>query len=111
MCKTGTLGDYLGLPTFGTNISESVTIPDSPCAANSRNYTTSVEVDAAMALIRQDVTVTGLTCADHFNTDGKGTIILKTKRSATQLPKTVSSVGINIGIVGTSADAFVGCRG
>ena len=111
MCKTGTLGDYLGLPTFGTDISEGVTIPDAPCATNSRNYTTSVEVDSAMAAIRQDSVPAGLTCAGHFNTDGKGTVIFKTQRSATQLPKTVSSVGIYIGIVGASADAFVGCRG
>ena len=36
MCKTGTLGDYLGLPTFGTRISSSVKLTDAPCATNSR---------------------------------------------------------------------------
>ena len=35
MCKTGSLGDYLGLPTFGTRISDTVTLRDKPCAANS----------------------------------------------------------------------------
>ena len=34
MCKTGTLGDYLGLPTFGTRISSTKTLVDKPCAAN-----------------------------------------------------------------------------
>lgn len=111
MCKTGSLGDYLGLPTFGTNIRQSVTIPDSPCAANSRNFTTSVGVDEAMSLIRNDSAVTGITCATHFNANGKGTVIFKTQRSASQIPGDTSSVGINIGIVGASAGAFVGCRG
>lgn len=111
MCKTGTLGDYLGLPTFGTDISQTVTIPDYPCAANSRSYTASVEVDSVMDSIRQDATPAGLVCASHFNANGKGTVFFQTQRSASQLPKSVSSVGIDISIVGASADVFVGCRG
>ena len=41
MCKTGTLGDYLGLPTFGANIASSQSIGDKPCSTNSRYFTTS----------------------------------------------------------------------
>lgn len=111
MCKTGSLGDYLGLPTFGTNISQSVTIPDYPCAANSRSFTTSVDVDSYMNAVRRDKTPAGLTCANHFNADGKGVVHFQTKRSASVIPNSVSSVGIDISIVGASADAFVGCRG
>ena len=30
MCRTGTLGDYLGLPTFGTKIASTVKLTDKP---------------------------------------------------------------------------------
>jgi hypothetical protein len=53
MCKTGSLGDYLGLPTFGTRISSTKKFTDSPCAANSRYFTNS-SLESVMGLIRSD---------------------------------------------------------
>ena len=62
MCKTGSLGDYLGLPTFGTRISSTVTLTDTPCAANSRNFTDS-PLETVMNQLRADKSVPGSTCA------------------------------------------------
>ena len=110
MCRTGTLGDYLGLPTFGTNHSDAIPLVDYPCAANSREYTLS-SVEDVMNAIRSDNNIPGLQCADHFNYDNTGTVIFGTELSATAIPSSVSQVGINVALVGGSADAFVGSRG
>ena len=50
MCHTGTLGDYLGLPTFGTSTLNTITLTDKPCSANSRNFTES-SIDDVMRFI------------------------------------------------------------
>ena len=50
MCRTGTLGDYLGLPTFGTNYSDAIPLTDKPCAANSREFTESSIEDVMNAI-------------------------------------------------------------
>lgn len=110
MCRTGTLGDYLGLPTFGTDYSDAISLVDNPCAANSREYTLS-SVEDVMNAVRADNTIPGLQCADHFNYDNTGTVIFETKLSGTAIPSSVSQVGINVALVGGSADAFVGARG
>lgn len=110
MCRTGTLGDYLGLPTFGTNYSNAITLTDRPCAANSRNFT-EVSIEDVMNAIRSDSEISGLKCATHFNYDNIGVVIFDTNYSSTAIPTDVSQVGINVAIVGGSADAFIGSRG
>lgn len=110
MCRTGTLGDYLGLPTFGTNYLDAIQLTDKPCAANSRQFTTS-SLEDVMRAIRSDGTTPNAQCATHFNYDGNGTVLFQTTASATSLPDSSSQVGFNISLVGGSADAFVGSRG
>lgn len=110
MCRTGTLGDYLGLPTFGTNYANVISLTDKPCAANSRNFT-EVSIEDVMNAIRGDSDISGLKCATHFNYNNAGVVIFDTTYSATSIPASISQVGINVAIVGGSADAFIGSRG
>jgi hypothetical protein len=110
MCKTGTLGDYLGLPTFGTRISSTVTLDDMPCAADSRNFTNS-PLETVMDQLRADVSVSGSTCADSLNTDGTQTVIFKTLSSSTVIPTNISQVGIDVTLTGGQSDVFDGARG
>ena len=110
MCRTGTLGDYLGLPTFGTTSSDTVILTDKPCAANSRSFTTR-SIDDVINLIRSDSTIPGIQCATHFNYNNAGTVIFDTTYSSTPIPSDTTQVGFNVAIVGGSADAFVGSRG
>ena len=85
MCKTGSLGDYLGLPTFGPSISSTVKLTDSPCAANSRNFSNST-LERVMAAIRNDTTIPGLTCAASLNNNGTQPVIFKTAPSGDAIP-------------------------
>lgn len=110
MCKTGSLGDYLGLPTFGTRISSTKKLTDKPCAANSRSFTDTV-LENVMKAIRSDSAVPGLTCATSLNTTGLQTIIFKTAVSATAIPSSVTQVGIDITLTGGRSDVFDGARG
>lgn len=110
MCRTGSLGDYLGLPTFGTDYSDAISLSDSPCAADSRKFTKS-SVESVMNAIRADRTVPGIQCANHFNYDNAGTVIFDAGPSSTAIPSSVTQVSINVALVGGSADVFVGSRG
>ena len=110
MCKTGTLGDYLGLPTFGTSYSSAVSLTDKPCAANSRSFS-EIEIARVMNSIRSDTSISGIKCATAFNYNNKGVVIFDTAVSSTKIPDHVTQVGINVSIVGGSADVFVGCSG
>ena len=110
MCRTGTLGDYLGLPTFGTNYSDAVTLVDKPCSANSRSYTED-SIQDVMNAVHTDSPIPGVKCATHFNYNNKGTVIFETGISSTEIPSNITQVGINVSLVGGSAEAFVGSRG
>ena len=110
MCKTGTLGDYLGLPTFGTRISSTVALVDNPCATNSREFTDS-RLDAVMNKLRADDSVSGVTCADSLNTNGTQTILFKVSGSSTSIPTDVSQVGIDVTLAGGQSAVFDGARG
>lgn len=110
MCKTGSLGDYLGLPTFGTSYSQAVSMADRPCAANSRLFSES-DISSVMSAIRSDNPIPGSKCGTAFNYDNKGVVIFDTGVSSTKIPDSVTQVGINLSIVGASADVFVGCSG
>lgn len=109
MCKTGSLGDYLGLPTFGTRISSTVTLVDKPCGAN-RAFTDEIISDV-MNQVRSDKSITGLNCADSLNSNGTQTIVFKTAGSSTAIPSTVSQVGIDITLTGGQSAVFEGARG
>ena len=110
MCRTGTLGDYLGLPTFGTRISSTVTLVDKPCAANSRRITDVVLSDV-MNCIRADGGIPSQQCAASLNTDGTQTIIFNTAGSSTAIPNSVSQVGVDITLTGGQSEVFDGARG
>ena len=107
MCRTGTLGDYLGLPTFGTTTMDTVTLTDNPCATNSRNFTES-SIEAVMNAIRSDSSIPGVSCATHFNYNNKGVVLFDTAVSTSPIPSDTTQVGINVALVGGSADAFIG---
>lgn len=110
MCKTGSLGDYLGLPTFGANIASSQSLNDAPCSANSRYFTTS-PLDSVMAQLRQDDDITGLACSDHLNTNGTETIIFDTAISPDSIPTDATQIGFDLAISGGSYEIYDGCRG
>ena len=98
------------MPTFGTNTSNTITLTDKPCSTNSRNFVES-SIEDVMNAIRSDSPISGLKCATHFNYNNNGVVIFDTNYSSTSIPNTVSQVGINVALVGGSADAFVGSRG
>jgi hypothetical protein len=110
MCKTGSLGDYLGLPTFGTRISSTKKFTDSPCAANSRYFTNS-SLESVMGLIRSDRSITGATCTSSLNTNGTQTILFYTAVSSTAISSSVTQVGIDITLTGGQSEVFEGARG
>ena len=112
MCKTGTLGDYLGLPTFGTRISSTVTFRDYSCAANSRMITDS-PLETVMTQFRANETISGASCSNHLNSDGTQTILfyVDSSSSSTAIPTKVSQVGIDVTLTGGESDVFVGARG
>ena len=110
MCRTGSLGDYLGLPTFGTNTMNTVALTDKPCSPNSRNFGT-VPIEDVMNAIRSDSAIKGLQCSTHFNYNNEGTVLFDTTVSSTPIPDGTTQVGFNVALVGGSADAFVGSRG
>ena len=87
-----------------------VTLTDKPCPTDSRSFVTT-SIEDVMNSIRGDSTITGLQCATHFNYDNKGTVIFDTAMSSTPVPSGVTQVGIDVTLVGGSADAFVGSRG
>ena len=110
MCRTGTLGDYLGLPTFGTKITSSAKLTDKPCAANSRVIST-YSLDGVMTEVRNGNDIPGQTCSTHLNTNGTQTIIFSTAGSATAIPSSVSQVGVDITLTGGQSESFAGARG
>ena len=110
MCKTGTLGDYLGLPTFGTTISSTLKLTDQPCSANSRNFT-DASLSSVMKAVRSDGSVPGATCSSHLNSNGTQTVFFKTAIVSTAIPTNISQVGVDITLTGGSAKLFENCSG
>lgn len=110
MCKTGSLGDYLGLPTFGTKSSSTVTLTDHPCTTNSRNITNR-RLDVCLQLLRTNDDIPDLQCSDHLNSNGTQTILFKTLSSSTLIPSNVSQVGIDVTLTGGQSSVFDGSRG
>ena len=110
MCKTGSLGDYLGLPTFGAKITNTVTLVDKPCASDSRSVT-DVSLSSVMSSIRSDNSIPVQKCASSLNTNGTQTIVFTTVASSTAVPGSVSQVGIDVTLSGSNAEVFDGARG
>lgn len=109
MCRTGMLGDYLGLPTFGTRISSTSKLVDHPCAVGSRSVA-DLTLDLAMNDIRSGVPVADQ-CANHLNTDGTQTILFTTQSSTKSISSSISQVGIDITLTGGESGVFDGVRG
>lgn len=110
MCRTGTLGDYLGLPTFGTKITSTAKLTDKPCAANSRSIT-NTSLDKVLQYVRKNSSIPGQSCTKSLNTNGTQTIVFSTENSATAIPSGVSQVGIDITLTGGESNVFNGARG
>ena len=110
MCRTGTLGDYLGLPTFGNHIVSSVTFADNPCAINSRSFTR-IPLSDVMNAVRSGAEIPGKTCTSSLNTNGTQSVLFYTKSSATAIPQSVSQVGIDVTLTGGQSEVFDGARG
>lgn len=110
MCKTGSLGDYLGLPTFGTRINSTVKLTDFPCSANSRGVTNS-PLEKVISAIRNNESIPGLVCSDSLNNNGSQSIILKTSVSVTSIPSSTTQVGIDVTVTGGDSYLFDGARG
>ena len=108
--KTGTLGDYLGLPTFGTRISSTVTLTDTPCSPNARNVT-DTPLETVMNQLRDDQPVSGSSCTDHLNTNGTQTVLFYSLSSSTVIPTNVSQIGIDVTLTGGKSEVFDGTRG
>jgi hypothetical protein len=73
MCKTGSLGDYLGLPTFGTSISSTLKLVDAPCSTNARNFA-DASLSSVMSYVRSDQSIPGSQCAPSLNSNGNQTV-------------------------------------
>jgi hypothetical protein len=111
MCKTGSLGDYLGLPTFGTRISSTKLLSDAPCSSASRLFG-DLNLNKLMSYIRSDsLSSAGLTCGNSLNTNGTQSIVFRTSVSTTAIPTTVSQVGIDVTLTGGQSAVFDGARG
>lgn len=110
MCTTGSLGDYLGLPTFGTYISSTVKLVDSPCATDSRSFST-YPLESVISWIRNNNNIVGLTCTNSLNNNGTQSVILKTVPSGTSIPSAVTQVGIDVTVTGGDSALFNGARG
>lgn len=110
MCRTGSLGDYLGLPTFGTRITSTSKLVDHPCAANSRSVT-DLSLDRVMHDIRSSAPVPGQTCTNSLNTDGTQTIVFSTNPSTKAIPSSASQIGIDITLTGGESEVFDGVQG
>lgn len=110
MCTTGSLGDYLGLPTFGTSYLNSVFFKDLPCSTDSRTFSES-SISDVMEAIRASKSIPGGQCGKAFNYNNKGVVVFRTGTSAARIPANVSQIGVNITITGGSADVFEGCSG
>jgi len=110
MCKTGSLGDYLSLPTFGTSISKTLPLHDKPCASNSRAVT-DVVLSGVMNSVRSDNGVPSQTCTTSLNTNGTQTIVFSTGGSSNPIPSETSQVGIDITLTGGQSEVFDGARG
>lgn len=110
MCTTGSLGDYLGLPTFGTRINSTLKLLDKPCATNSRSFTNS-SLEVVIAALRANTSVPGLTCTTSLNNNGTQTIIFETQVSGDSIPSSTTQVGIDVTLTGGSSALFDGASG
>lgn len=110
MCKTGSLGDYLGLPTFGTKSSKVFNFPDNPCAANSRTVSTK-GIDEVMTSIRSSSGIPGNSCSLTLDPSVSKTASFFSKNAPNTVPSDVIQIGIDITISGGKSAVFDGARG
>lgn len=110
MCKTGSLGDYLGLPTFGTKSLKVYNFVDSPCNTNSR-YVLADDLNKVMASVRSGSGFPAHSCSTNLDPSvSKSTIFFSASSSNTVSSDTVQ-IGIDITLSGGNSAAFDGARG
>lgn len=110
MCKTGSLGDYLGLPTFGTKSSTVYNFPDNPCAANSRSVSKS-DIDEVIKSARSGSGIPGVSCSLTLDPSVSKTVSFVSKSSSTPVSSNIVQIGIDITISGGESAVFDGVRG
>lgn len=110
MCKTGSLGDYLGLPTSGIQPSSVFTFTDSPCASDSRSVTNS-SLETVMNEIRGNQPISGITCADSLKSNSSQVVIFVSVASPAAVPDNASQLTIDVTLKGGLSHVFDGARG
>ena len=110
MCKTGSLGDYLGLPTFGTKSSKVYNFVDNPCADRSRSVSTD-DLDKVMTSVRSSSVIPNNTCSAALTPGVSKTVSFASTGSSNTISSDTVQIGIDITISGGSSAAFDGARG
>ena len=110
MCKTGSLGDYLGLPTFGTKSSKVYNFVDYPCASRSRVVSTD-DLDAVMVSVRSSSGIPNNTCSETAVPGVAKTVVFDSKNSPNVISSDIIQIGIDITISGGNSAAFDGASG
>lgn len=110
MCKTGSLGDYLGLPTFGTESLKVYNFVDNPCAARSRTVSTE-DLSKVMASVRSSSGIPNQTCSLTLTPGVSKTVVFTSVNSSNTISSDIVQVGIDITISGGSSAAFDGAQG
>lgn len=110
MCKTGSLGDYLGLPTFGTRSLKVFNFPDIPCAANSRNVSEN-DIEDVMKSIRSGSSIPGTTCSTTLDSKVSKVVLFASGPSSNPISSAIIQIGVDITISGGKSAIFDGARG
>ena len=110
MCKTGSLGDYLGLPTFGTKSSKVYNFSDNPCNADSRSVSGS-DIDEVMKSARSGSGIPGVSCSLTLDPSVSKTVSFVSKTSSTPVSSDIIQIGIDIAISGGDSAVFDGVQG
>lgn len=110
MCKTGSLGDYLGLPTFGTKSSKVYNFVDNPCAAKSRSVS-KVNLDEFMKSVRSGGGLPTNACSTTLDPSLSKTAIFSSAGSSNTVSPDIIQIGIDITLSGGNSTVFDGAQG
>lgn len=110
MCKTGSLGDYLGLPTFGTKSSKVYNFVDNPCAAKSR-YVSESDLNRFMASVRANEGLSAYSCSSTLDPRLFKTAIFTSATSSNTISSEAIQIGIDISLSGGASAVFDGAHG
>ena len=110
MCKTGSLGDYLGLPTFGTKSLKVYNFVDNPCAAKSR-YVSESDLDKVIKSVRSGSGIPAYSCSSTLDPSLSKTVIFTSETSSNAISPEAIQIGIDITISGGNSAVFDGVQG